>query len=176
MMDEKNIILENILNRKSVREYTDKEINRKILEDIVRAGMSAPSALNLQPWHFIVFDDKNTLVDMADVHEYSGMFKDATAGILVCGDMDKTVDKFKELWVQDCSAATENILLACEAFSIGAVWLGIYPIPERCDKLSKYFKLPENIVPFALVSMGYPLSNLKAKDKWDESKIHWDNW
>lgn len=175
-MEQEKIILDNIFNRKSVRDFTDKKISQNELELLVKAGMSTPSALNLQPWEFIIFDDKETLEYMVDLHDYSKMFKTAKAGIVVCGNMDRTIDAYRELWVQDCSASTQNILLAIEALKLGGVWLGIYPIEERCDKLREYFDLPDNIIPFSVIAIGYPQKEVKPKDKWDEKKIHWNKW
>lgn len=171
-----NVILDNILNRRSVREFTDEKVKKDDLEMIIRAGMSAPSAINLQPWEFIVFDEDDILEYMIDLHEYSKMFRTATAGILVCGNMDRTLDNFRDLWVQDCSASIENMLLAIESFGLGGVWLGIYPIKDRCDKLTDFFVLPDNIVPFGVIALGYPAVDVQSKDKWDESKLHWNKW
>lgn len=175
-MKEKEIILNNIFNRKSVREFTDEKVSHDDLETIIKAAMSAPSALNLQPWEFIVFDEEETLEFMTDLHEYSGMFKSATAGILVCGNMEKTIRDYEELWIQDCSASTQNILLAIEALNLGGVWLGIYPIKERCQKLTDYFSLPENIMPFSVIALGHPTKNVESKDKYDPKKVHWNRW
>lgn len=113
---------------------------------------------------------------MVDLHEYSKMFKTAQAGIVVCGNMDRTVETYRQLWVQDCSASTQNILLAIEALKLGGVWLGIYPIEERCQKLIEYFNLPDNIVPFSVVAIGHTLKEEEPKNKWDEKKIHWNKW
>jgi nitroreductase len=175
-MDEKEIILNNIFNRKSVRKYTDEEIYKEDLITILKAGMSAPSTCNFQPWQFIVIQNKKTLEDMANIHKYAKMFKNAKAGIIVLGNMEKTLKDFEEYWVEDCSAATENILLSIEALGLGAVWTGIYPVNERINKLKDYFDLPENIVPFALLSIGYPKGPQSVKNKWDETKIHWEKW
>lgn len=175
-MDKTAIVLDNIINRKSVREFTQEKVSHTDLELIVKAAMSAPSALNLQPWEFIVFDDEKTLEYMVDLHEYSKMFKTAQAGIVVCGNMDRTVETYRQLWVQDCSASTQNILLAIEALKLGGVWLGIYPIEERCQKLIEYFNLPDNIVPFSVVAIGHTLKEEEPKNKWDEKKIHWNKW
>ena len=175
-MKEKEIILNNIFNRKSVREFTDEKVSHDDLETIIKAAMSAPSALNLQPWEFIVFDEEETLEFMTDLHEYSGMFKSATAGILVCGNMEKTIRDYEELWIQDCSASTQNILLAIEALNLGGVWLGIYPIKERCQKLTDYFGLPENIIPFSVIALGHYSKNVESKDKYDPKKVHWNRW
>lgn len=175
-MDEKDVILGNIFNRKSVREFTDRKVSEEDMKIILKAAMSTPSAINLQPWEFIVFDDEETLEYMVDLHEYSKMFKTATAGIVVCGNMARTIDRYRQLWVQDCSASTQNILLALEALGLGGVWLGIYPVSERCKKLTDYFNLPDNIVPFSVVALGYPKNDDKPKNKWDDSKVHWNKW
>lgn len=175
-MNKTEIILSNIINRKSVRKFTDEKVTKSDLSKIIKAGMSAPSALNLQPWEFIVFDNPDTIDWMVNLHDYSKMFKTATAGIIVCGDMEKTIDGFEDFWIQDCSAATENILLAIESLNLGGVWLGIYPIEERYQKIIDYFKLPKNIIPFAVIALGHPLIDEKPKNKWDEKKLHWNKW
>ena len=175
-MNKTDIILDNIYNRKSVRQYTDKKITKEDLDKIIKAGISAPSGLNLQPWHFIVIQDKQTLIDMASIHEYAGMFKDATAGIIVLYDTKKTYPGLEELAIQDLSAATENILLATEALGLGAVWTAIHPVEKRINIIIKYFNLPENIIPFSLIALGYPLKKQEPLDKMDTTKIHWDKW
>lgn len=175
-MDNSEIILGNISGRKSVRSFTDEKVDADDLERIVKAGMSAPSAINLQPWELIVFDEGEILDFMVDLHDYSKMFKTATAGIVVCGNMDRTVEGFEDFWVQDCSACTQNILLAIEALNLGGVWLGIYPVKQRCEKLTDYFKLPDNIIPFAVIAIGHPSGDEKSKDKWDDKKLHWNKW
>lgn len=175
-MENSEIILNNIINRKSVRSFTDEKVDENDLLKIVKAGMSAPSALNLQPWEFLVFDTQKSLDWMVNLHDYSKMFKTATAGIVVCGNMDKTIEGFEEFWVQDCSAATENILITIEALNLGGVWLGIYPIEERYEKIIDYFDLPKNIIPFAVIALGHPLNNEKSINKWDDKKLHWNKW
>ncbi|OED30363.1 nitroreductase family protein [Methanosphaera sp. WGK6] len=175
-MKDADIILNNIYNRKSVRKFTADEVNNEDLIKVLRAGSSAPSTLNLQPWHFIVFKNSKTLKSMADIHEYSKMFNEAKAGIIVAGDINKTLKGAEEFWIQDCAAATENILLAIEALNLGAVWTGIYPIEERFKKLADYFNLPSNIIPFSLIAIGHPDGPQNVLDKWNESRIHWETW
>ncbi len=175
-MNEKEIILNNIYNRKSVRSYTNDEISKEDLLKIIKAGMSAPSTCNFQPWQFIIIQDSETLRDMGEIHKYSKMFKGAKAGIVVLGDINKTLEGNEEFWVQDCSAATENILLSANALGIGSVWTGIYPVEIRVKALKKYFKLPDNIYPLSLIALGYPDTEVEVKDKWDETKVHWEKW
>lgn len=175
-MNEKDIILNNILNRKSVRQYNEEQIEKEDLITILKAGMAAPSTCNFQPWNFIIIQNKNTLNDMADIHKYAKMFKNAKAGIIVTGDMQKTLKNSEDYWIEDCSAATENILLAIEALGLGGVWTGIYPSENRVNKLKNYFNLPKNIIPFNLIAIGHPKGKQNIKNKWDESKIHWEKW
>ena len=104
------------------------------------------------------------------------MFKNAKAGIIVTGDMKKTLKDSEDYWIEDCSAATENILLAIEALGLGGVWTGIYPSENRVNKLKNYFNLPKNIIPFNLIAIGHPKGNQNIKNKWDENKIHWEKW
>lgn len=168
--------LEYINTRCSTRVFEDKTITREDLDKIIRSAFTAPSACNLQPWHFIVVTDEDTLRDMVDVHPYAAMFKSAKAAVIVCGDMDKTIKNHEEFWVQDCSAATENILIAAHTLGIGSVWTGIYPVMERCEFLKNYFDMPDNITPFSLIALGYPGEKEIVKDKFDDNKVHYDKW
>ena len=169
-------VIENIMTRKSIRQFTDREISRDTLDLIVKAGMAAPSARNVQPWAFVVVTDKEVLDSLNANHPYANL-KTATAAIIVCGDA--TVDPEKgvnEYWVQDCSAVTENILLAAHAYGLGAVWCGVYPNRERIAPVKAILGIPENYEPLNIITMGYPDENPDVKDKWDPSKIHYQKW
>ena len=169
-------VIENIMTRTSVRDFTDRQISKDTLETIVKAGMAAPSAMNKQPWAFVVITEKQMLDSLNAVHPYANL-KTATAAIVVCGDMDKTIEgEGREYWVQDCSAATENILLAAHAYGIGAVWCGVYPTAERVDAVKKTLGMPENIVPLNIVTMGYPAEEEHPKDKWNADNVHYQKW
>ena len=129
--DATQAVIENIMTRTSIREFTDQPVAKDTLDIIVKAGMAAPSAVNSQPWAFVVVTEKAMLDSLNAVHSHANL-KTATAAILVCGNMDKAMEgDGREFWVQDCSAATENILLAAHAYGLGAVWCGVYPIQER---------------------------------------------
>ncbi len=170
------IVLDNIMTRTSVRQFTDRQIAPDTLENIVRAGMAAPSAMNLQPWAFVVVTERATLDSLEAVHHHSNL-KTATAAIIVCGDMEKAGKDFaREYWVQDCSAATENILLAAHAYGLGAVWCGVYPNPNVQPEVARVLELPETIIPLNIVTMGYPASTSEPKDKWDADKVHYQKW
>ncbi|AUN17993.1 nitroreductase family protein [Clostridium botulinum] len=163
-----------ILKRRSIRKYKDKKISDDIVEELLRAGMAAPSAVNEQPWQFIVLRDKETMKKITKVHEYSKMLLEADFAIVVCGDKSKElVDDF---WVQDCSAATENILIEAQDKGLGAVWLGVYPIKERVDGIKEILNLPEGITPLSVVPIGYPAENKEPVDRFSKERVHYDRW
>ena len=118
-------VMEVIFTRRSVRKYYNKPISEKIVKDILEAAMNAPSVSNEQPWHFVLIDDPEILGKVPTFHNHAQMLKDAAIAILVCGDMQ--FDEHNGMWIQDCSAATQNILLVVRSKELGAVWLGIFP-------------------------------------------------
>ena len=163
-----------IFQRRSIRQYTKQDISEEMLRTILRAGMSAPSAGNQRPWQFIVVKDTETLTQISEVSPYAGMTKNAPLAIVVCGDLEQ--GRFQGFWVQDCSAATQNILLEVTENGLGAVWLGMYPIEERVESLQKLFNLPGHIIPFSVIPIGYPVKSPEAPDRYDESRIHYNVW
>lgn len=170
-----NAILENILNRKSVRNYIKgKEITEEQINKILRAGMAAPSARNLQPWEFIVIKDRKTLESLAQKSPYGKMLSDASAAIIVAGNLN--TEGVSEFWIQDTSAVTENMLLEIEALGLGAVWIGGYPKEERTNMIKEELKLPQNIVPLNIISIGYPTGKDLPKDKWKPEKVHYEKY
>jgi nitroreductase/Na+-translocating ferredoxin:NAD+ oxidoreductase RnfG subunit len=169
--------LEVIHNRKSVRNFTDQEVTSQQLETLVKAGMAAPSARNLQPWAFIIVQERKLLDELADSLPYAKMLKSAQAAIIVCGDMSKAATDTDSLyWVQDCSAATQNILLAAEATGLGAVWTAVYPYPSRINPVKNILCLPEKIIPLNVIPIGYPTGEDKPKNKWKPENVHWGKW
>ena len=171
----RNAVLENIATRTSVRSYTDKPVESVKIEQLLRAGMAAPTAVNRQPWHFVVVNDKAQLAALAETNPYSKMLTKAPLAIVVCGDMKKALDgPAREFWVQDCSAATENILLAAHSMGLGAVWTGTYPDKERCKDVAEVLKLPENLIPLNIIVIGYPDKENKPKDKWKPENISYN--
>jgi len=163
-----------ILNRKSIRKYKDIKISDEIIEQLLRAAMAAPSAGNEQPWEFIVLRDKETMKKITEVHQYSKMLLNTDAAIVICGDEAKEV--FKGYWVQDCSAATENILIAAEDMGLGAVWLGVYPIEDRVQAIKELLNLPDSVIPLSIVPIGYPDEDRKPADRFNKARIHYDRW
>jgi nitroreductase len=142
-----------ILGRRSIRRYTPEPVDAAQMEQVLRAAMCAPSANNAQPWRFIVITERAILDKIPTIHPYSAMLREAPAAILVCGDT--TLEKAPGYWVVDCSAATENLLIAAHALELGTVWLGVYPRPERMREMSALFGLPDHVKPLALVAIGH---------------------
>ena len=167
--------INNIMTRTSIRQYTNEPVSKADIETLLRAGMAAPTAVNKQPWHFVVVTDK------AKLKELSGgrgrMLEQCALAIVVCGDMEKAMPgKAQEYWIQDCSAATENILLAANALGLGAVWTGVYPMDERVSAVSKAMKLPETIVSLCTIVIGHPVEQPKPKDKWKPENVSYNEY
>jgi nitroreductase len=163
-----------ILSRRSIRKYTSESITEATLQELLEAAMSAPSAGNEQPWHFVVISDRQVLDEIPKVHPYSQMLREASLAILICGD--KTLEKYPGFWVQDCAAAAENLLIAVQAKGLGAVWLGIYPVEERVIALRKLLSIPEHVIPFSLIPVGHPGEKKPRSHRYDSTRIHRNQW
>ncbi len=163
-----------ICSRRSIRLYTGKRVSREIVNELLRAAMCAPSAGNERPWHFLVLTDRAILDEIPKFHPYSGMLKQASVAVLVCGDA--ALERHTGYWVLDCAAASENILLAAHARGLGAVWCGVYPSGDRVDKLKKLLRLPESVVPFSLIPLGFPAEQKQTADRFDSSRVHENGW
>ena len=171
-----NETIKTIHQRKSVRNYTDQEVTKEQLETLVRAGMAAPTAINTQPWQFVVVTDKNLKSEYAKGNMQEAMINKCSAMIVVCCDMSLENDRAKNFWQQDCAAATENILLAAESMGLGTVWTGVFPVEERVKTVSASFGLPENVTPFCVILVGYPDGSDQPKDKYKPERIHWNKY
>lgn len=163
-----------IMTRRSIRKYQDKPVPEETIKKILEAGMMAPSAGDQRPWHFIVVKDKKILEEASHVYRYHAMVKGAAFAILVCGDPSK--ERHSGYWVQDCSNATMNLLLAAHALGLGAVWTGVHPRKDREDAFRAIFKTPEGIIPFALIPFGFPAEMPSAKGRYDEKLVHKERW
>lgn len=141
---------------------------------MLEAAMAAPSAGNQQPWEFVVVRDKEVLQKLTEVSPYTKMLKEADLAIVVCGDEAK--EKHKGYWVQDCSAATENILIMAAHLGLGAVWCGIYPVDERVVGVKNILGLPQSVIPLGIIAVGHPAEHKEPANRYDESKIHYDRW
>ena len=165
---------EMILTRRSIRKYKKKTIPDELLQKLLDAAFSAPSAGNQQPWHFVILDDRKILNIIHTFHPSAKMLTEADKAILICGDLH--LEKFKGYWMIDCAAATENILLAAHSLGLGACWLGLFPREGRVAGMRKLLQLPSHIIPFAVVSLGYPAESKSKEDRYDTSRIHRNKW
>lgn len=169
--------IETMHNRTSIRHYLDQPVSKEQLETIVKGGMSAPSAMNKQPWQFIIIDDKEVLQALGKDIPTSEMVQKASAAIVVCGDMQRAGKGWlQQYWIQDCSAASQNILLAITDLKLGGVWTSVYPAPERMEIVSSVLELPDHIIPLNIIPVGYPDKAYTPKEKWDETKVHWNKF
>ena len=175
--DTAQVVYNNIMTRTSVREYQDKPVENEKIDKLLHAAMAAPTAVNLQPWHFVVIKDKSTLNSIAELTPNARMAKGAPLAIVVCGDMTNETDyMIRKFWSQDASAATENILLQAHAMRLGAVWTGTYPDEKRCASVSKLLNLPDNLIPFCTVVIGYPKGSTMPKDKWKPENVTYESF
>jgi nitroreductase len=166
--------VEAILTRRSIRKYTAEPVSDELAKELLEAAMAAPSAGNQQPWQFVVIRDRQLLSEIPSIHSYSSMVPQAALAILVCGD--RQLARMPEYWVQDCSAATQNLLLAVHAKGLGAVWLGVYPREERVAAFRQLLGLPEHVIPMALVAIGHPAEHKPRGDRYDPARVHADGW
>lgn len=173
-MEQERKALETIMSRRSIRSYTERPLNDAVFEHLLSAAMAAPSAHNQRPWEFVIIDDRKLLDAIPEFHPYSKMLTCAPAAVLVCARSKDL--KSVEFWPQDCAAATQNILLAATAVGLGSVWLGVYPKEPLMKGLRDLLGLPADIVPFSLVSLGYPEKPKEPADRHDPSRIHRNGW
>jgi nitroreductase len=165
---------EAIMTRRSIRRYTKEAVPDEAVDELLHAAMNAPSACAQDPWHFVVIRDPKTLEAVPTVHPYAAMVPKCQAAILVC--WDEGLDKHKGFAVQDCCAATENILLAAHARGLGAVWLGCHPRKEREDGLKGLLGIPDHVVPLALVPIGFPGERKGRQDRFRADRVHRERW
>jgi nitroreductase len=165
-----------IHSRKSVRHFTGQEVSKELLEKILRAGMAAPTAVNKQPWSFVVITDRKTLDNLKDGLPSAKMLDKAGAAIIVCAIPEKAHGQKLEYSVIDSACAGENILLAAEALGLGAVWTAAYPDNDKMAFVRNTLNIPDNVIPLNVIPIGYPTGVDKPKDKFKPENIHWEKW
>lgn len=168
-------ILEAIYARRSVRQYTDQPVEEEKLETLLKAAMAAPSAMNIKPWEFVVVTNPETM----DAIRSSLMFgkHNAPAAIVVCGNtLFFKHPKASKFWVQDCSAATENILIAAVTLGLGTVWLGVHPIHNYKKRISDILELPGNVEPLNVIYVGYPAEEKPPRTQYNPDRVHWEKY
>jgi nitroreductase len=166
--------LQIFFNRRSVRSYTNETIDDSIIQDLLEAAMSAPSAVAKDPWHFYVVRDQATRDKIADALPNGQMLRSAPVGIIVVGDIDKAHDSSISYMLQDCSAAVENLLLAASMLDLGACWLGVHPREDRIAFLKEIFELPKNMIPISAIAIGHPAQHPEPRTRYREECVHTD--
>lgn len=172
--------LECIMTRYSLRAYSSRPVADSIVEKILRAGMAAPTAMRMQPWEMVVVTEQPLKDSIASVSKGMAMIKDAPLVVAVCGNTNRFIEGESAaaggFWIEDCSAAAENILLAAHAIGLGGVWCGVYPVDERVEHMRRILNLPDTIVPFNVMAIGYPEAAGAPKDKWNPSRVHYNRF
>lgn len=176
-----NAAYECIMTRTSVRRYQpDRTIPADTVEMLLRAAMAAPTAVNKQPWQYVVVDNRTDLDSLASRLPYAKMLSTASLAVVPCVDLGEVIEgetAERGFWIQDVSASTENLLLAAHALGLGAVWTGVYPDMDRVALVQQALGMPESIVPLCVVPVGYPEGGIPApKDKWKPEKVHYNKW
>lgn len=172
-----NEVYNTIMARTSVRSYQDKAVEPGKVDSLLRAGMAAPSAMNKQPWHFVAVTDREILDGLGVANPHAGMIKKAPLAIVVCGDLQKAPEgHLQQYWIQDASAATENILLAAQAMGLGAVWTGTYPNDDYVASVKELLNLPEHMIPLNTIVIGYPKGDATPKDKFKAENVSYNTF
>jgi nitroreductase len=164
-------LIQTIFSRRSIREYTTEPVSEDDIQTLLEAAMAAPSASNRRPWHFVVVTQRETLDALADAHPYGKMLAQAPLCVAVCGD-----PAISDYWEQDCSAASENLLLAATGLGLGAVWLGVHPREQRVAFTRQILGIPENISPLNLISIGHAAEEKEPRTQYDEARVHRGRW
>jgi nitroreductase len=163
-----------LLTRRAVREFPPEPVSEEQIHTLLNAAMHAPSACNQQPWHFIVVTRRERLDEIAGVHPYAQMLKQALLAVIVCGDL--SLETCPGNWAVDCSAAMENLLLAAHAIGLGGVWVGIYPGEERMRDFRLLLGLPKFVMPLSLAAIGHPAGPLPKVDRYNPDRIRRERW
>ena len=164
-----------IFRRRSIRKYLETPVEPEKIDFLLQAGMAAPSAMNTKPWEFVVVTDADRLAALRKATPYSGY--QVPVVIAVCGNLGLTHNPTRRLfWVQDCSAATENILLAASELGLATVWIGIHPISQFKNAVRKALQLPASVIPLSLIYIGYPAVEKESRSQYDPTRIHWDTF
>ena len=168
--------MNSIFRRRSVRRYLEQKVEKEKVEKLLRAAMQAPSACNQQPWEFIVIDDKKKIEELANFSPYARMLLEAPLAIII---LEKNTDLIAPAFTQqDLGACMENLLLQAAEEKLGAVWLGVSKGDEREQFIVDMFNIPQQLKPFGVVAIGYPLDADANHfvDRYDEKRVHYNGY
>jgi len=168
--------MKEIFNRRCVRKFTEEHVSDADLEKLLRAAMQAPSAGNERPWEFVVIKDREMMNTIKDSQLYTQCINTADLLIIVCGDRDKQKFKGRDFWIQDCAAATQNLLLEAVHLGLGATWMGVYPEAERVENIKGFLGLPENVFPLCVLAVGHPDESPETVDRYLPERVHFERW
>ncbi len=163
-----------ILGRRSIRRFTGEDIPDQDLRILLEAAMSAPSACNQQPWHFVVVKSKETFTKIIEAQHYTQMLEKASMAVIVCAD--PRLQTCPGFWTQDCSAATENLLIAVHALGYGATWCGVYPNDDVVWRIRGILNIPKDVFPFCVVAIGVPDEEKPPANRFKQDRIHSEQW
>ncbi|MCQ2496301.1 MAG: nitroreductase family protein [Lachnospiraceae bacterium] len=164
-------VKEALLKRRSVRKYTDEKVSASDTDILLHAAMSGPSACNKRPWEFFVVTDEAVLEKLRSATKFSGIT--APMAIIVCGNLSRALPlEMKDYWIQDCSAATENILLSAVDLGLGTVWCGVYPQKRGSERVSEILGLNEEQIPLNIIYVGHPAEEPEPRDWYTDKCIH----
>lgn len=168
-------VMEYILRRRSIRAYQPREVEPEKLELLLRAAMAAPTACNSQPWEFVVVTDQEVLAELTG-KLYAGHYNPAAAIAILGNPQIANNSAAKHFWVQDCSAAAENILIAAAGMDLGAVWIGVYPLPTVIKPVAEVLHLPEQVIPLGVIYVGYPAESKPPRTQYDPHRVYWQHY
>lgn len=160
-----------LLKRRSVRKFTDEPVSDEMIEELLIAAMSGPSACNRRPWYFHVVSKKEVLEELKKASKFSKF--NAPLAIVVCGDLARALPfGLDSYWIQDCSAATENILLRVTDLGLGAVWCGAHPQKSVEENIKKILDLPKKQIPLNIIFIGHPLEFPEERVQYEKNRIN----
>ncbi len=159
-----------LLKRRSIRKYLDKEVSDEIIGELLHAAMSGPSACNRRPWIFYVIKDQDKLNELRKASRFSNM--NAPLAIVVVGDLSRSLPlQLKDFWIQDCSAATENILLRATDLGLGSLWCGIYPQKRPVERVKKILGITNSDIPLNIIYIGYGDEEKESRDQYEKNRV-----
>ena len=170
------LTIDNLFARRSIRSYTDRDVTKDQIRTLLEAAMAAPSAGNRKPWHFVVVRDAETRQQIAASHPHAKMVTQAPVCIVPCGQPSLSFADRPGFWIQDLSAATENLLIAAAGVGLGTVWCGVHPVAERVEEARRILGIPEDVVPLCYIAVGYPGEEKEPRTQYDEERVHWERW
>jgi len=170
-----NPTLDSIFGRRSIRKYTDQPVEPEKLDLLLQAAMAAPSAMNCKPWEFVLVTEPEKLAQFRSRLIFGN--RNAPAAIVVCGNPRLSTNPAARLfWVADCSAATENILVAAVSLGLATVWVGVHPVGDFVRVVRDIVGLPRYVTPLSLIYVGYALEVKQPRTQFDAARVHWQQY